>query len=564
MKKIRIGIRAKTMFLIIFMGIILGVFLIGMTRKVLTNMVQQAYEEKILAITANAAESIDGDKVKKLWDEIWEIYETIPPEEWVSSEEWGSPEFEDFLANFSHLEETEEYKTLYQQLSRLLSINDVEDIYLARWDNTYRFAAVYLVDPAPGEDQCRIGTFDVANPDPEIIAHPENGMPPYTTDTAEYGWLATGGTSLFTSDGDFSAFLTVDISMNAVMDQINSFLMQLALFVVLITTVIVVIYLIVTDRAVIRPVKLLARSAEGYLKNDSGVEKHSFEGLPIHSKDEIGDLYSAICQMENNLNDHITRVLSMTAEKERIGAELDVATRIQADMLPTDFEAFSEQNGVDIYGIMVPAKEVGGDFYDYFRIDRDHIGLVMADVSGKGVAAALFMSVTKTFILSRTMMGGLPEEILTDTNKWLCRNSASGFFVTVWLGIYEISTGEIRYVNAGHEYPLRADGSGVAVLRTDNDPPLGTDEDIEFHGEKTSLSEGDLLVLYTDGIPEAKNAEGKRYGLDRMKTALKGKKTSGDAVRSLKEDLKTFVGGADPFDDVTMLCLVRSKAASRL
>ena len=100
------------MFLIIFMGIILGVFLIGMTRKVLTNMVQQAYEEKILAITANAAESIDGDKVKKLWDEIWEIYETIPPEEWVSSEEWGSPEFEDFLANFSHLEETEEYKTL--------------------------------------------------------------------------------------------------------------------------------------------------------------------------------------------------------------------------------------------------------------------------------------------------------------------------------------------------------------------------------------------------------------------------------------------------------------------
>ena len=134
----------------------------------------------------------------------------------------------------------------------------------------------------------------------------------------------------------------------------------------------------------------------------------------------------------------------------------------------------------------------------------------------------------------------------------------------MWLGIYEISTGEIRYVNAGHEYPLRADGSGVAVLRTDNDPPLGTDEDIEFHGEKTSLSEGDLLVLYTDGIPEAKNAEGKRYGLDRMKTALKGKKTSGDAVRSLKEDLKTFVGGADPFDDVTMLCLVRSKAASRL
>ncbi|MBQ7507644.1 MAG: SpoIIE family protein phosphatase [Lachnospiraceae bacterium] len=557
MKKKRIGIRLKTMSLIIIMGIVLGVLLISLTRKVLMDMVQNSYNEKIMAICTNAAETVDGDKTKRLWDKTWEVYESIPPEKWVVSEEWGTPEFEEFLSNFTFLEETQEYKDLYVQMSRLLEINDVEDIYISHWDNSVQFAAVYLVDPAPGEDQCRIGTFDAANPDPEILAHPENGMPPYMTEYADYGWLATGGVPVFTSDGEFAAFVAVDISMNKVMDRINSFLLQLALFVVLITAGIVVLYLIVIDRVVIRPVKLLAQSAKGYLKENTETEKHSFSGLPINSRDEIGDLYSAIQTMENNLNTHINSVMAMTAEKERLSAEMNVANRIQENMLPKDFGAFSELTGVDVYGTMIPAREVGGDFYDYFRIDRDHLGLVMADVSGKGVAAALFMAITKTFILSRTMMGGKPEEILTDTNKWLCQNNKEGFFVTVWLGIYEISSGEIRYVNAGHEYPLRNSSAGAFILRTENDPPLGTDEDIEFHGGRMLLGRGELLALYTDGIPEAKNAEGKRYGMDRMKNAMEGKVRAEEAVESLKEDLDSFVGGAEPFDDVTMLCLVR-------
>ena len=127
----------------------------------------------------------------------------------------------------------------------------------------------------------------------------------------------------------------------------------------------------------------------------------------------------------------------------------------------------------------------------------------------------------------------------------------------MWLGIYEISSGEIRYVNAGHEYPLRNSSAGSFILRTENDPPLGTDEDIEFHGGRMLLGRGELLALYTDGIPEAKNAEGKRYGMDRMKNAMEGKVRAEEAVESLKEDLDSFVGGAEPFDDVTMLCLVR-------
>ena len=246
----------------------------------------------------------------------------------------------------------------------------------------------------------------------------------------------------------------------------------------------------------------------------------------------------------------------MTAEKERIGAELNVATKIQADMLPYNFP---EREDVALFATMTPAKEVGGDFYDFFFIEDDRLALVMADVSGKGVPAALFMVISKSIIRNVMMMSRMPvSKILEVVNNVLCENNKSGYFVTTWIGVLDLKTGELEYGNAGHEYPaFKRAGGKFELLVTDNYPPLAAMEEIEFASDTIQLEEGDALFLYTDGVPEAKNAEGARFGTDKMLEILN--KTEGmdliTALTEMKKQIDDFTGAMDPFDDVTMMGL---------
>ena len=211
-----------------------------------------------------------------------------------------------------------------------------------------------------------------------------------------------------------------------------------------------------------------------------------------------------------------------------------------------------------MFATMNPAKEVGGDFYDFFLIDDDHLGLVMADVSGKGVPAALFMVIAKTLIKTRTQNGGTPKEILADVNNQLCEGNEADLFVTVWLGIMELSTGKVTASNAGHEYPAikRADGK-YELYKTKQSPAVATMEGLRFRETEFSLNHGDCLYIYTDGVPEATNIHDELYGTDRMLEALDS--TSGmnaeEILHAMKKSVDDFTGEAPQFDDVTMLYL---------
>ena len=249
------------------------------------------------------------------------------------------------------------------------------------------------------------------------------------------------------------------------------------------------------------------------------------------------------------------QIKGVTAEKERITAELDVATKIQADMMPYDFP---ERKELSLYATMTPAKEIGGDFYDFFFTDDDHLVMVMADVAGKGVPAALFMVSAKAIIRNVSRNGGTPAEILEKSNNLICENNRQNLFVTVWLGILTISTGELIYANAGHEYPAVRHGfAGFKLEEDDNCPPLGAMEDLTFDDHTIKLEPDDALFLYTDGVPEAKSANGERYGIERMLEFL-NEYSGADLVSTLtdmKEAIDKFNGNKDPFDDVTMMGL---------
>jgi|GEM_PF-1232609 len=243
-------------------------------------------------------------------------------------------------------------------------------------------------------------------------------------------------------------------------------------------------------------------------------------------------------------------------EKQRIGAELNVATQIQADMLPRIFPAFPERSEFDLFASMHPAKEVGGDFYDFFLVDDDHIALVMADVSGKGVPAALFMVIAKTLIKNQAQLGKSPAEILKNVNEQLCEGNEAELFVTVWLAIIEISTGRGVAANAGHEHPTirRADGL-YELVEYRHSPAVATMEGIRFREHSFELHPGDRLFVYTDGVPEATDAHDVLFGNERMLAALNSDPEAApeQLLRNVRAAIDAFVGDAPQFDDITML-----------
>ena len=246
------------------------------------------------------------------------------------------------------------------------------------------------------------------------------------------------------------------------------------------------------------------------------------------------------------------------AESARLETELSMATRIQADMLPNIFPAFPERREFDIYASMNPAKEVGGDFYDFFLIDDDHLGIVMADVSGKGVPAALFMMASKILVQNYAMIEKDPKAALEAANYQICQGNREDMFVTVWLGILNLRTGTLTASNAGHEYPaLKMPGQRYELYKDTHGLVIGAMPGVKYREYEVQLQKGARLFLYTDGVAEASNTAKELFGTDRMLEALNRNPDASpeQALQSVTEDIRSFVAGAEQFDDITMLCL---------
>ena len=247
-----------------------------------------------------------------------------------------------------------------------------------------------------------------------------------------------------------------------------------------------------------------------------------------------------------------------SAARQRIETELNVATQIQADMLPRIFPAFPEREEFDVYATMNPAKEVGGDFYDFFLVDDDHLAVVIADVSGKGVPAALFMVIAKTLIKNHAQNQEAPGTVFTQTNEQLCEGNDAGLFVTGWMGVLEISTGKFVYVNAGHNPPLlKRAGGTFEWLKSRPGFVLAGMEGVRYRENTLQLEPGDRLYLYTDGVTEATNSHEELFGDERLQNALNEYMDLPveQFLPKIKECIDAFVGDADQFDDITMLAL---------
>lgn len=358
-------------------------------------------------------------------------------------------------------------------------------------------------------------------------------------------------------DGNKVGVLCADISVDAVKLTILSNVASqtlVSMLVVVIGTIILFYFL--RSRILKRIFKLEEEIAKYTGTKDPTIAKEILANKGWN--DEIGSLSEGSAGMITELEEHMRNLQKITAERERISAELGVATQIQADMLPRIFPAFPQFDEFELYASMDPAKEVGGDFYDFFMVDDRHLALVIADVSGKGVPAALFMVIAKTLIKNRLQMGEEPAVAIGNVNEQLCEGNDAGMFVTVWTAVIDILTGDGVEVNAGHEYPaVYRKGGKFELIKTKHSPAVAVMEGMRFKQSEFHLDPGDMVFMYTDGATEATNAENQLFGEQRLTDALNRHLDlePKDLLPAMRKEIDAFVADAPQFDDLTMLCM---------
>lgn len=355
------------------------------------------------------------------------------------------------------------------------------------------------------------------------------------------------------SDGSVSAILCVQRPMEELTIGRYRYLREVASVVLILSVFVSIGTAVYLKRQFVRPVRQLALEAERFANENS--RNHEIRLSELSTISELHALGTSIERMEEDTLKNMENIRQMTAEREKGRAELTLAAKIQEDAIPSNFP---KDERFDLYGSMTPAKAVGGDFYDFFMIDGDHLGIVIADVSDKGVPAALFMMISKIVIHNFAIMGASPKAVLEEANDMIVQHNQTSMFVTAWFGILTLSTGEIVAANAGHEYPMvKGADEGFELFKDPHGLPIGVMEDTSYREYTFRLERGGTLFLYTDGLAEASDADQKFFGTDRILDELNQVPDADPKtlLQNMKASVDRFAGTAPQFDDLTMLAV---------
>ena len=530
MKKRITGLTGKLMLGIIIFGILLGSIISIIGYWEFTSVLEQQYNDSAYEIAETAARYLNPDK------------------------------FEEYLSTGKV---DEEYRMIEKRLDDLVDATDTTLIYVAKVDVSDYRTLTYIYDSvnsASGFDRYPLGytAVGVAEEDVNnvrnIITKGERATEYLYSYSEESGAHTTAGIAIYDSKGEIVAILGVEKAMRRLENARNTYVKDVLLGVLAAICLFLIVYSTFLYREILLPILAVTDEAKRFADSNTPSDKLS----SINKNDEIGVLAKAVGKMETDIVEYVENLTLVTAEKERIGAELSIATQIQADMLPGIFPAFPDKPEFDIYATMNPAKEVGGDFYDFFMVDESHLAIVMADVSGKGVPAALFMVIGKTLIKDHTQPGRDLGEVFTEVNNILCESNSEGLFITAFEGVLDLVSGEFTFVNAGHEIPFicKKDGS-YEPYKIRAGFVLAGMEGIRYKCGTMQLSPGDRLFQYTDGVTEATDKDGRLYGMGRLGETLAQHAALPpmELLGKIKEDIDAFVGDAPQFDDITMLCL---------
>ena len=563
LEKIRNSIGGKTFRGMVLVSLVIGISAISLGFSLYMSSVRRTNRVNTWHMSQMAAELIDKDEVLREAAEVIRIYDSLSDEEKVLLNDKHA----EILSRFDGIR-GEGFDNICEVLRTVQNANEGRAAFTAFLDveNNLR---VFITDSDPNATFCPPGSLDEL--DKDAISDLVNGrqhllddmfgvgkISATTINMSPYGYRCMAGTKLGEING-YPVYVFFDSDMNKAVNAGFDYLWIVVLIMLVLFNVVLVFFLKYVKKTTVEPITQLTDAAMKYIETREEDNKGGyFNDLEIHTGDEIEKLSIAMKTMESDMGKYIRNLTTITAERERISTELSLANKIQADMLPSIYPAFPDRSEFDIYATMEPAKMVGGDFYDFFLIDDDHLGIIIADVSGKGIPAALFMTICLIILKNSTMLKRSISEVLANTNEAICANNTNEMFVTVWMGILEISTGKMKCGNAGHEYPtLKKKDGKFEILRDKHGFVLGGMSHIKYSEYELQLEPGDKIYVYTDGVAEAMNGDNEMFGTDRMLDALnlEPEASAEQTIKNVRNAISEFVQDAEQFDDVTMLCM---------
>ena len=504
-------------------------------------------------------------------DQVMTIYRQNPHITFNNTQEHQA-----YLDSYNDIKESDRsYSEMQINLSKYESLLEVNSFYLAVYDRI-NSTLVYVLN-SQGLFGSNNASSTATSPDNDTLKYSKE-MGNYIelspsekanyTDSEIIGYLAkrngarvevaTAGIYIYNNhEKNYTLYIVSEISLQPFVNDSISFFTIVSIVIASITVFIILLSIIYTNRRVVKPLKNLSLATSNIVKELSNINVDpnsvTLQKVKIKSNDEIKDLHLSIIQMNDELRKYIDEVSLASKKEANYLAELNIAEQIQKESLPP---AISISPNYDIYATMLTAKEVGGDFYDYFMVDANHLAFLIADVTNKGVPAALFMMKAKALIKQLTLVYKDVSLVFNKVNNLLLQNNSAGLFITAFEGILNLLTGEIEYCNAGHEKPLLYDGNEYKFLNTKSNFVLSGIEDFYYEKEITKLKDRDRILLFTDGVSEAINESNQLYGRERIVETLNSRKLNeNEVIDVLKDDVYKFIGKASQSDDITIFSL---------
>lgn len=506
-----------------------------------TDSLTEEYNDSAFRTAASAVMLVNGDKI----------------DEYLQTENGNNGEAEKPFAGG-------EYADRWERMNILCQKQNVTLIYVIKVDTSDygRFESVFnTVNAESGYSPWAVGfTRNTTNEEYRRIYRDiyENGLEQGTVVRSKgLGGREAHITSLIpvkNSEGRVTAILCVERPMDELIQGRREYLKTVLLVTVLLMIASSVCLALYIKRHFAKPIEVISAEATRFAKSPSVVDEASLE--KISQIREITSLAESINKMESDTILHINELTRVTAERERMAVELSLAATIQESMLPSNFPPYPGRRDFEIFASMDAAKEVGGDFYDFYLLDNDRFAFLVADVSGKGIPAALFMMRAKMTVKSLAESGADVHEILAEANERLCEGNDAGMFVTAWLGIVDMRTGIMSYANAGHNPPLiRRQHGAYEYLKIRPGFILAGMEGARYRKNELQLEPEDEIFLYTDGVTEASNKELAMFGEERLLEVLNAtlEENTESRCKAVKRAIDGFVGEAEQFDDITML-----------
>ena len=447
----------------------------------------------------------------------------------------------------------------YEVMGFLNALQEESDLVLYYYICVpYEDSLFYIWDSTAADDSLKQGYIEKCNPSEEesvrlaFSREPEEKIA--LVFSRRWGNLLTAFTPIFDSSGEPVALVGVDLSLSKMLARFNGHLILILVLIMLMTFIGILFLIRILKRQVIMPIEKLNGAVKSVVGELRGKARFDFE---IKTGDELEELANSFRSMDDDLHAYIEQLKTATAEQEHIHAELDIAKKIQADILPNVFPAFPERNDFDIYAVLYPCEEIGGDFYDFFLIDDDHLAMMVGDVSGFGVPTALYMVMVETLIKNRAMQSFTPADVLQSVSEQMLSYKTE-LFSLVWFAVLELSTGEGVAINAGYGYPvLRRADKRFELIEYQNFPPVGASEGVRFHDHGFQLYPGDSVFMFSNGLEKAKDRNGEIFGNERVLELLNRdpEATPSVLIQTVKQAFERFSEGGEIVDDLTMLAL---------